>query len=219
MPRKENSPYRLFVEGKDDLHTIVHLLKKHDYDWDNSQDTQPLIVDCGGIDPLLKDLPVAVKGHYSRVGVVLDADNSSASRWDQLKKSLSKIDIVVPDSPNKGGTIFTGVRETQSIGAWLMPDNSADGELEDFIKTLVPKDDVLWPEAQSAVIKVRGIDDRANGQKLSKAQIHTWLAWQKEPDIQFGVAISQKVLTSDGPLAESFVKWFKSCFRPNPHEH
>lgn len=216
MPPKENSPYRLFVEGKDDLHTIVHLLKQHEYDWDNSQDTQPRIVECGGIDPLLKDLPVAVKGHYSRVGVVLDADNNSASRWEQFKKSLSKIGIVVPDSPNKGGTIFTGVRETQSIGVWLMPDNNANGMLEDFIKTLVPKGDVLWPEAKSAVMKAREIDDRAKGQKLSKAQIHTWLAWQEEPDIQFGIAISQKVLTSDGPLAESFVKWFKELFPATP---
>ncbi len=47
---------------------------------------------------------------------------------------------------------------------------------------------------------------------LSKAQIHAYLAWQKEPGKPFGTAITAKYLQADNPHCEKFVEWLKRLF-------
>jgi hypothetical protein len=36
-----SSPYRLFVEGPDDKWSIINLLARHGYDWENSAHPSP----------------------------------------------------------------------------------------------------------------------------------------------------------------------------------
>ena len=42
----------------------------------------------------------------------------------------------------------------------------------------------------------------------TKAVLHTWLAWQKEPGLPYGTAIRARYFRHDSPVAECFVKWF-----------
>ena len=33
---RENSPYRFLVEGPDDKHCVIHLMRRHGINWDRS---------------------------------------------------------------------------------------------------------------------------------------------------------------------------------------
>jgi hypothetical protein len=91
-----------------------------------------------------------------------------------------------------------------------MPDNSSKGILEDFLRFLVPKGDVLLPYAEETV---QGLPEkRFSENDRPKALIHTWLAWQGDPGRPFGQAITARFLQPDVKEAAVFVEWLKSLF-------
>lgn len=137
----ENSPARLLVEGRDDKHSIIHLMMRHNVDWDNSAASLPYVNDCGGIDALLESVSVSAKS-YPRLGIVIDANEEVEIRWEHLKRKLGSVDVRIPACPNPAGIVLQGIFPDWKVGVWLMPDNSAPGELEHFIQTLVPAEDV-----------------------------------------------------------------------------
>ena len=94
-----------------------------------------------------------------------------------------------------------------------MPDNHLPGEMEDFVRMLIPADDNLVDEADGILsrIKEKGIQRYAHTDR-SKAFIHTWLAWQKTPGKPMGTAITAKFLDSSATLANSFVEWLRRLF-------
>ena len=96
-----------------------------------------------------------------------------------------------------------------------MPDNNLNGMLEDFVKFLVPKGDRLW---QSAKYIIEDIEiQNLNQYKLihkSKAHIHTWLAWQKEPGTPMGQSITRKYLNADNETSLKFANWLTELFKP-----
>ena len=46
----------------------------------------------------------------------------------------------------------------------------------------------------------------------SKAEIHTWLAWQDEPGKQLHEAVHHRVLDPNMPESQQFVRWFRELF-------
>jgi len=72
MPRpSEESPFRLLVEGSDDKYSVINLMARHDFDWDDEARERPYVSAEGGVERLLKAVPVAIKGTYQRIGIVL----------------------------------------------------------------------------------------------------------------------------------------------------
>ena len=59
-----------------------------------------------------------------------------------------------------------------------MPDNQRTGALEDFVVGMIAAGDELWPKAQADVIAIEEDKRRFRPTYLTKAQVHTWLAWQ-----------------------------------------
>ncbi len=47
----------------------------------------------------------------------------------------------------------------------------------------------------------------------SKAEIHTYLAWQNEPGMPLGLAITAQVLDGKHELAKTFSQWLKELFK------
>ena len=92
-----------------------------------------------------------------------------------------------------------------------MPDNILPGDLERFVSFLVPANDTLWSRAKTTISDIPD-QDRRFGSKKSKAEIHTWLAWQQEPGRPLGVAIRARYLDPDAPKAQQFVKWLRELF-------
>lgn len=135
----------LLVEGQDDQHVVGHLLQHHGVAGFDIQDKQ-------GCDQLLKELPVILKGSvHKHIGIVLDADEDLARRWHRTRSVLLKAGYqTIPLAPAAGGTLISEAGKP-NIGVWLMPNNSASGELEDFVAQLIPQDDACWPIAVEVV--------------------------------------------------------------------
>ena len=84
--------------------------------------------------------------------------------------------------------------------------------IEDFIKFLVPKDDVLWPLAEEIVQRVIETDQKFRPSYKSKAYLHTWLAWQEEPGGPMGQAITKRYLNADEIHARQLIAWIRRLF-------
>jgi hypothetical protein len=208
---RESSSYRLLVEGTDDKHSVIHLMRRHGIDWDSLTAALPHVHDCGGFDPLLKSIRVSVKS-YNRVGIIVDANMDVGRRWQQVMNELSEIDIALPGSPHKDGTIVTGMYTDWKVGVWLMPDNQNRGELEDFLGKLVPLDDKHWLYADEVTKQAQQMGAHFSDKLFSKARVHTWLAWQENPGLPFGTAITARYFGADSREALKFVRWFNLLF-------
>jgi hypothetical protein len=207
---KQNARHRLIVEGRDDQWSIIALTKQNGWDWDNPAPHFPYIDNAEGVDKALEAIAVSVRT-YPRVGIVLDADIVPMDRWNAVRSRLAPTGLVLPESPAPDGTIVEG--NGKRVGVWLMPDNQNPGKLEDFLAVLVPPGDRCWPWAEQATQKAQE-DCNAPFSKLDliKAQIHTWLAWQEEPGLPFGTAITAATFAHDSALATTFVGWMTRLY-------
>lgn len=228
MPESHASP-KLFVEGNDDMHAIRHLLIRHGINLSVIQ--QPceikipsegkttgsnLMSDAGsGVEVLLAGMEKAVEfAKFSIIGFVLDADSPLQSRWDAVKNHLKNAGVSnLPKMPPQDG--FNGKSETYQtkVGVWLMPDNQTDGTLESFLKQLIDEKDSLIDHAISTTKEAKNKGAEFIENDTIKAELHAWLAWQREPGKQYGTAICARFFKNDfGPTALAFVAWFKQLY-------
>jgi len=210
----EDSPYRLLVEGEDDMHTILHLLKRHQFDWDDEGTVW--VKQAGGWDRLRARLRTELKSDASglrRVGVVADANANPAGRWQAIGDALRDAGVEVPAALHAAGVILNQPQGdlTRRVGVWLMPNNLIAGKLEHFIATLVP-DSELWSHADEATVKARQLGAGFPVGDHIKSRLHAWLAWQPEPWHPYGTAIGAQTLRHDSPDAQRFVQWFRRLF-------
>lgn len=163
------------------------------------------------IDSFEVQLTTIVKG---RLGIIVDADTDLSARWASLKHILKSSGYnAIPKSPVSGGTIIRQEKKPV-VGIWLMPDNTIPGMLEDFIGFLRPQSDLLWPMVDEAVLKVKLLEEEHRFRNVheSKARIHTWLAWQKEPGKPMGQAITAHYLDANASHAQQFITWIRKLF-------
>jgi hypothetical protein len=205
---------RLLVEGKDDMHFVIHLMKYHGVNFDAP--TAPTIEDCGGY-PNLREAagPLLLKSAsptVDRVGIMIDADVDSQARWHSISERVRESGFAVPSVPEPGGWISQESQGPRICGIWMMPDNRAGGMLEDFLRLLIPDGDVVFPHAESATDEALRRGAPIPAHLRSKGVVHAWLAWQEEPGRPFGQAITQRALDPASPKASEFVAWFKRLF-------
>ncbi len=203
----------LHVEGSTDLHTICQLLARHAIALHPR--FGPVVVnETGGDDHILGSMRNAVKASAERpVGFVIDANGSVADRWQSIQGCLSGLDISLPATPPPSGFIGVAASIRARVGVWIMPDNETDaGQFEHLVQTLVPTDDALFEHARSATQQAVALDERFVPQDRLKAELHCWLAWQREPGRPFGTAIKAHYFRHDSEVAIRFVTWFTSLF-------
>jgi hypothetical protein len=197
----------LLVEGSDDEHVFYSLLQHYDIP------DQFKIVVADGIEQLKDGFAAAlVSSEIKLLGVVVDADSDLEARWHSLRNILiAEGYTTTPTTPYPNGTIVKQPGK-MAVGIWLMPDNVVPGMIEDFIKFLVPENDVLWPLAEGIVQKVIETDCKFRPSYRSKAFLHTWLAWQEEPGRPMGQAITKKYLNANASYAQMFIAWIRELF-------
>jgi hypothetical protein len=203
----------LWVEGKDDQHVVWNLAHYH------ALPETFTVVSKDGVAELFEALPVQLgKGsNLERLGIVLDADQDPAGRWDRIRTILRSVGYAsAPEVPSPGGTVLYE-NGKPVFGAWVMPNNDSVGMLEDFAASLIPVSDPLWIRAGDAVDAIPDADRRFPPVRRSKAHIHTWLAWQEYPGSPMGQAISMGDLDANAPPAHAFVAWLKRLFVDEPN--
>jgi hypothetical protein len=210
----EDSPYRLLVEGLDDFHSVIHLLKRHGFDWEDETKIRPFVRSENGIDKLLKAIPVTLKSTYERIGIILDGNSDPAARWRQIRERARRAELDLPASPDPGGTVIPGRHPGSRIGFWLMPDNVSPGALESFLGSLVPPGNPIWAYAGEATVEARQRGARCSEKDHAKSVLYTWLAWQEAPGLPFGLALNAGLFETDRDSEEArrFVSWFYRLF-------
>jgi len=203
---------RLIFEGVDDKHVVWNLLFNHEHQG------QPLCEKFGktnckikdGIENLIDTLNEELKAtDLGRLGVILDADMDLARQWARVTRVLDQHGCrQVPAAPDVEGTIVE-TTDGKRIGIWVMPDNKSAGALEDFVGKMITDGDTLWPKAQVDVNSIPQADRRFKETYLSKAHVHTWLAWQEEPGTRMGETFKKRYLDPNHPQATAFVNWIR----------
>ena len=142
---------------------------------------------------------------------MLDADRDLQHGWRKIKQELSRAKVQLPAEPDPTGTIVPEQRPLPQVGIWLMPDNSSQGELEDFALRMVPSKDPVWPLSRCYLESIPEDKQKFAPEKTDKAQLYAWLATRKEPG-RMGAAVGAGDLETCGTLCQDFLKWLDRLF-------
>ena len=207
----------LLVEGRDDQEIIWQLRDMHKLPRNFAVKTpKEILVKADGIDALLFAFRQYLKsGQTKTIGIVLDHDNENS--WQRVLEPIQQMDLpyTIPSLPVSDGTILqSSIENVPRVGIWLMPDNQQLGDLEVFIRKMIPKQDVLVPFVDDVLNKIESENLHRYRQKRHKAFIHTWLAWQEEPGAKMRRSLQTKALSAQSPIAQQFVAWLNRLFNP-----
>ena len=208
----QDFPQKLLVEGKTDQHVVLALCGHYHVAENFNVD------DCDGIANLLERLSMMLTNptNLKTIGIIIDADNDIKARLDQIKSILEPYGYDVPDELQLSGLICpSSDSDYPKLGLWLMPDNVHLGMVEDFALSLASPDDVLLKEAEDELQRIEETGNNLYSSiHHSKAKIHTYLAWQKEPGCPIGLSITKHVLDPNHPIAQNFVQnWLMPLFQ------
>ena len=160
---------------------------------------------------------VKVSGREA-VGIMVDANDDLASRWQAVADKVSRVGVVLPASPCRNGTIVGQIPNFPRLrlGVWVMPDNVTNGELEHFIAAMIPEEDPVWPLASEYIGRIA--EPAFTPKKKIRAEVHAWLAARKEPR-RMGLAIKAGDLEIETAVCNEFVAWLRSLFAESDSVH
>lgn len=207
LPKPDDAKL-LLVEDADDEHVICHLYQRAGNAVDFSVNAK------GGIQEVIQSIrnEALVSGRIS-LGVVVDANDKLEARWQEIRNQFISVGIRLPPHPTADGTVVKPELARSGlpkVGVWLMPDNSSDGELEDFLSGLVPPDDPIWPLARTYIYDA--FEQLVPRQpKRSKAEVHAWLAG-KNSGLPMGLSVRMGLFDDGAPTAQAFLVWLREVF-------
>jgi hypothetical protein len=205
----------LLVEGMDEVRTIPYLIEENGIDWGTTKNPIVFLKDCEGYSNIINAdrISTELKADGIRsLGILLDADDQPQDRWVEIREACRKSLPNIPQELPESGLIVVddnGIR----VGIWIMPDNKLPGMLETFLGYLLPTStSALWSLAEKSINEAKENGAPFIESHRQKAQIHTWLAWQKPPGRQLHQAIQQRILDPTHPEAAKFVAWFRQLY-------
>ena len=214
MAHIESDRHVLIVEGNDDERVIHHIADRIDAVVEFG------ILSKGGIDPLLAAIERDIKvSGRDTVGIVADANDDLNARWQAVTDRIRRAGLGIdpPTHPDPAGTIIRKAARRPRVGIWLMPDNRSSGELEDFVAKMIPRDDPVWPRAETYINEIiRDVPRpprKFTEKKALRAKVHAWLATREHPR-QMGTAIGARDLAVDVRDCQSFADWLRRLFAP-----
>lgn len=209
----------LLVEGQDDFHVVRQICERNpimpNFD----------ILPQGGKDRLLKAIGPELNAEGRKaVGILMDADDDLDAQWQAIVNRLlqrarmydhfSLSDL--PAHPVATGAIIesTGMISDAPlrIGIWLMPDNRSTGELEDFVGSMIPAADPVWPRSQDYIDGIPHDDRKFSPGKTQRAKVHAWLAARETPR-PMGLSIRAGDLDTNASNTTTFVNWLRELFK------
>jgi hypothetical protein len=169
---------------------------------------------------LLPNLP---DGNITHIAAVVDADyvahrGGYTNTLDRLSGVLAPFGFSLETGQaEKNGLRFTSVDGFADFGLWIMPDNQNEGMLEDWIKSCVKESEqVLFQQAVTVVERIP--EPKFSESSRSKAEVATWLAWQKKPGhglyyvMKDGFLQKDDLLEVDHPLFKELEQWLINVF-------
>lgn len=159
-------------------------------------------------------------GQITNMAVVVDADYKQdgggyQQTIDRIKKKIKPKGY---DSGHKivgSGLSFPHNDGLSNFGLWVMPDNQSDGMFEDWIKKIVKKEEL--PLFEHAVRTVNDLQEKKfKPIHSSKAEIASWMAWQKIPGEALCVAIKddakEELIDLQAESAVQLITWLRHIY-------
>ena len=168
------------------------------------------------------DLLKQADSPLKRLAIIVDADQAKDGQsfhttFDTITQRLKAFDYHFDSqaSNDSSGLIFShSDLGFNPIGVWIMPNNSADGAIESWISECIdPVKCDLFPHAQTVVNGLSTSFNRTfTGNKKAKADVATWLAWQRSPSI--GLYAAVPLLNTQSTHYQNLVTWLNYVFPP-----
>ncbi len=196
----------LLVEGTNDLHIISAFC--------GVQQIPKVfkIENCDSDSKVLKKLDAYINSSVpiNKIAIVLDADEKGfEQRKQSVEAILNRNDIITENIYYTNGAIIHS--DNCRIGVWIMPNNQDYGRIEDFIIGLIDTKAIDYAKATSIEAKAKKLGDFKDVH-ISKAIVHSYLAWQDEPGCPIGQSITKQVLKPNTETAQIFKNWLLNMF-------
>ena len=211
----------LIVEGESDKGFFSEICKKLNLntdikvgtpkDWDGYNSKE-------GVFTLLDTLLLSSgdEGHSDCIAAIVDADyiNHGQGREKTLKRASEIIQGhgFKPAKKSNFGYLFENDEGLPTIGLWIMPTNEHnEGMLEDWIKlTKSETENNLFEKATTTISQIS--EPKFKPHLTSKAEVATWLAWQKTPGHGFYYLVTEKLLDEEQENYKALCLWLKEVF-------
>lgn len=161
-------------------------------------------------------------GELTHIAVVVDADYL-AQHGLGYQKTIDRITSIVEpfgfelDQDAQSGICFKNPDGLADFGLWIMPNNQQEGMLEDWIKTCISEtEQTLFQQATDAVQNIP--TPKFPAHLTSKAEVATWLAWQKQPGHGLYAVIKDQLLDYESPLFKELERWLLNVFAKQPEQ-
>ena len=204
------------MEGETDKRVIPYLMEENGVAWPRPPNHSVDIEAYGSVDNILKPGVIGAEigaSGLEALGVVVDANGDAAARWKRVSTWCGSEFSELPDRIPAEGLEVVHSRGPR-FGVWIMPDNRFTGMLEDFLVQLIPDDSRdLYGLARNCVAEAKRNEAPFKKVHRTKAEIHTWPAWQDPPDLRLHEAVKNTVLDPARTESRPFVDWFKGLFR------
>lgn len=153
----------------------------------------------------------------THLAVVVDAD--SVANGGGYKHTIKRVTEIVkqygftllPNHP-VAGVIYQHDDGLADFGLWVMPNNSNEGMLEDWIKNCIHSDEhKLFTHAQEVVGDLSA--PKFAQIHRSKAEVATWLAWQKPPGHGLYHIVEDNLIDLDSAMCKELSGWLNHIYR------
>ena len=151
----------------------------------------------------------------TRLAAVVDAD--SEDNGGGYQRAIDRVtEIVEPYGFSLrlnpvGGVLFQHDDDLADFGLWVMPNNGDEGMLEDWIKSCVhPNENQLFAHAETVVDTLP--QPKFKSIHISKAEVATWLAWQKQPGHGLYRAVEDQLIDMDSKLFLELKDWLTHIY-------
>jgi len=152
-----------------------------------------------------------------RLAIIVDADHENEQGLgyqktiEQVRKIAADYDFTLVEN-QANGLYFKHSDGLAEFGLWVMPNNQIDGMLEDFIKTCVTPEEQLLFNHAAQVVQAVPEPKKFKPHHYSKAEVATWLAWQKPPGHGLYYAVCDNLLDTNHVLFQEMQQWLKKIF-------
>lgn len=156
-------------------------------------------------------------GSIDNLGIVVDADYKEehglgfANTLDKIREKVVAHGFSVETQRQEGGFLFQHPDGLPPFGAWIMPDNRSDGMLEDFLQKSVDENQkALHNHATTIVNGLR--EPLFKPIHRAKAEVATWLSWQKMPGAKVESTVGDRLINLASPECQAFDLWLRAVF-------
>ena len=187
---------------------------------------------CNTKEGVLNHLPTLLLNELNKdsnvpfqLAIVVDADyqeNGSGYQrtFARIQKIVKEYDFILKNNSSiETGLYFKNTEGFEDLGVWIMPDNHSEGMLEDWIKNcIIDEEQALFQHASKTVANLG--HPKFKEIHRTKAEIATWLAWQKCPGHGLYNTITKKkkervsrLLNEQHPSFQALTTWLQHIFK------